>query len=71
VYANGRWVRTGSGKSSSSSYRVTVRYRVKLPSGQVLEGEETATRRDLARKGVPVPGTPIAVLHTPEDKLLL
>jgi hypothetical protein len=71
VYANGRWVRTGSGKSSSSSYRVTVRYRVKLPSGQVLEGEETATRRDLARKGVPVPGTPIALLYTPEDRLLL
>lgn len=71
VYANGRWVTSGSGKNRSRSYRVTVQYRVKLPNGQLLEGQEQATRGDLARKGVPVSGTPIALLYTPEDKLLL
>lgn len=69
---HGRWVTSGSGKSRSSSYKVSVTYRVRLPDGRVIQGSETATRSDLARRALPVPGTPVAVLYvSDEDKLLL
>ena len=72
LITNGRWVSSGSGKNRSRSYKVTVAYRVRLPEGQLVDGQQTATRGDLARKGLPVPGTPVAVLYVSElDKMLL
>lgn len=69
---NGRWVSSGSGKSRSRSYKVTVAYAVRLPDGRTFTGQETATRGDLARKALPIPGTPVALLYvSDEDKLLL
>lgn len=72
LMVNGRWVSSGSGKNRSSSYKVTVSYTVKLPDGRAFTGQETATRGDLARKALPMPGTPVALLYvSDEDKLLL
>lgn len=66
--ASGRWVITGSGKSRSRKYRVTIRYRVRTPRGEVIEDNANASRNDLARKTLPQPGDPIAVLLIPDTK---
>ena len=66
--ADGRWVTTGSGKNRSRKYRVTLNYRVSLPDGEVINKTETHDRNDLARGGLPEPGTPIAVLYVPDTK---
>ncbi len=71
VYSNGRWVSSGSGSSRSSSYRVTVRYVLRLPDGRTVNGEATATRGDLARKALPLTGSPVAVLYASEDDQML
>ena len=69
---NGRWVSTGSGSSRSRSYKVSVAYRVRLPDGRTVNGQDTATRSDLARGVLPVPGTPVAILYAnDDDKMLL
>jgi hypothetical protein len=66
--ADGRWVTTGSGKSRSRKYKVTLNYRVSLPDGEVVNKTETHDRNDLARGGLPEPGAPIAVLYVPDTK---
>lgn len=66
--ASGRWVTTGSGKSRSRKYKVTVAYRVVLPDGEVIHKNETHDRNDLARAGLPEAGTKIAVLYVPDTK---
>lgn len=61
--ADGRWVSsTNSEGSTSRSYRVTLVYRVKLQDGREFEGTVTHTRGDLANGGLPMPGSPIAVM---------
>lgn len=66
--ATGRWVTTGSGKSRSRKYKVTLNYRVSLPDGEVVNKTETHDRNDLARGGLPEPGDPIALLYVPDTK---
>jgi len=72
LIVNGRWVTSGSGKNRSRSYKVTVAYRLRLPDGRLVDGQQTATRGDFARKALPIPGTPVAVLYVSDaDKMLL
>lgn len=68
VSAHGRWVTTGSGKSRSRNYKVTLNYRIRLPDGEVRDASDTQNRNDLARQGVPEPGAPIAALVLPDTK---
>jgi hypothetical protein len=65
--ASGRWVTTGSGKNRSRKYKVSVGYALSLPNGETIHKTETHNRNDLARGGLPEPGTPIAVLWVPEN----
>lgn len=68
VNANGQWVWTGSGKSRSRKYQVTVNYRLRTPDGQTIDGKESAYRNDLARQSLPEPGAQIAALYVPTDQ---
>jgi hypothetical protein len=70
VSASGRWVTTGSGKSRSRKYKVTLQYRLALPDGETLENTETHSRNDLARSSLPEPGAPVAALYVADGKQL-
>jgi hypothetical protein len=77
VSANGQWIeRSGSRPTESASrsirnYQVTIQYRLKTPSGNLLNITHNERRYDLANRALPTPGTPIAVLYRTDDDLLL
>lgn len=66
--ASGRWVVSGSGKSRTRNYKVTLKYHVALPNGEAIDRTETHDRNDLAKGGLPEPGDPIAILYVPDTK---
>lgn len=68
--ANGRWVSsTNSDGGTSRSYRVSIVYRVRIQDGREFEGNVTHTRGDLANGGLPMPGSPIAVMVIDADNM--
>jgi hypothetical protein len=44
-------------------YKIRLRYKLRIPDGEEVTGEERVQRSDLRNKPLPVEGTPIAVLY--------